>query len=412
MKILRIIARLNVGGPARHVVWLSSALNEGEYETRLIAGTVPPGEENMEYFAREHGVAPLFLKEMSRELSLKDVISFIKAFREMRNFSPDVVHTHTAKAGTIGRAAAFAYKWFTWGTLIGMPRPVRIVHTFHGHVFHSYYGRLKTRVFITIEKFLARFATDKIVVITGQQFEEIHKKFGVGRADQFVVIPLGIDTAEIRNAGPSRNRIRAELGLTGTTIAVGLVGRLTEIKDVSLFIEAAGRYIRLFGDEGTRLRFFIVGDGNLRNRLETEAAERGAGDIISFLGNRDDVAEIYSALDIVALTSLNEGTPLSVIEGMAAGRPVVSSMAGGVVDLLGKIEIEKDGFVICERGIGIPGRSDEDLLKGLIYLAKDEQLRGRLEESGKAFVNENYSKERLIDDIKELYQDLAGKNSG
>src|SRR3982751_2272873 len=181
MKILRIIARLNVGGPARHVVWLTRELNGGEFESSLIAGTVPEGEEDMGYLADECGVSPVYIREMSRELSPKDVVSLFKVYRRMVAERPDIVHTHTAKAGTVGRAAAFFYRWLTWRTLIGRPRPVRIVHTFHGHVFHSYYGGLKTKLFLAIEKGLARFATDKIVTITGQQFEEIHGHFGVGR---------------------------------------------------------------------------------------------------------------------------------------------------------------------------------------------------------------------------------------
>ena len=155
MKILRIIARLNVGGPARHVVWLTEALQNEEFQTSLIAGTVPPGEEDMNYFAEERAVHPHFIPEMSRELSVKDLSSLVKVCREMFRFKPDIVHTHTAKAGTIGRLAAFVYRWLTWETLIGRPRRVKIVHTFHGHVFHSYYGKVKTRIFLLIEQFLA-----------------------------------------------------------------------------------------------------------------------------------------------------------------------------------------------------------------------------------------------------------------
>jgi hypothetical protein len=135
----------------------------------LIAGTVPKGEESMNYVAADHGVTPIFIEEMSRELSPKDAISLIKILREIRRYKPDIIHTHTAKAGTVGRTAALLYKLVTPGA-----GKVRIVHTFHGHVFHSYYGRFKTGIFIAIEKFLARFATDKIITISPQQFHEIH----------------------------------------------------------------------------------------------------------------------------------------------------------------------------------------------------------------------------------------------
>ena len=181
MKVLRIIARLNVGGPARHVVWLTDALNDDEFRSKLIAGSVPPGEEDMGYLAREAGIEPAFIEEMSRELSPKDAVSVLKIYREIKRFQPDIIHTHTAKAGTVGRTAALLYRWLTWRTLIGQPRQVKLVHTFHGHVFHSYYGKAKTRLFVAIEKALARLATDRIVVITDQQLKEISEDVGVGR---------------------------------------------------------------------------------------------------------------------------------------------------------------------------------------------------------------------------------------
>ena len=190
MKIVRIIARLNVGGPARHVVWLTKGLHKDLFQSVLISGTVPEGEENMEYFAEENGVEPIYVRELSRELSPKDIISLWKIYRLICREAPDVICTHTAKAGTIGRIAGFIYRWLNW-------KNIRMVHTFHGHVFHSYYGKLKTKIFITIEKILAYAATDEIIVITRQQFEEINKKFGIGLEKQFEIVPLGIDLKNI-----------------------------------------------------------------------------------------------------------------------------------------------------------------------------------------------------------------------
>jgi hypothetical protein len=196
VKILRIIARLNVGGPARHVVWLTQALQGEGVESKLIAGTVPEGEEDMSYFAAEHGVEPIYIREMSRELSAKDAVSLWKTLKAIRAEQPDIIHTHTAKAGTVGRVAAFLYRWVTPGTVMGRPRRVKVVHTFHGHVFHSYYGKRKTQIFVLIEKLLARLATDRIIVITPQQFQEIHNEVGVGRKEQIEVIQLGIDLSK------------------------------------------------------------------------------------------------------------------------------------------------------------------------------------------------------------------------
>ncbi len=402
MKILRIIARLNVGGPARHVVWLTAALQDGEFESKLIAGTVPKGEKDMSYLAAENGIEPIYIEEMSRELSLKDLVSLAKIYRVIRRERPDFIHTHTAKAGTVGRVAAFFYRRLTWRALIGKSRDVIVVHTFHGHVFHSYYGRWKTRVFILIEKMLARFATDKIVVITPQQLAEIRDDFHVGHKDQFEVIPLGIDLLPYRSPESKRGIFRKEIGIAGDELLVGFVGRLTEIKNISLLLNAAAIYREAANVQKTR--FVIVGDGHLLPKLKTEAAELGVADLVVFAGSYEDVAAIYAGLDIVALTSLNEGTPLSLIEAMASGRPVISTAVGGVVDLLGTVEQTMDGFSICERGISVLPNSCESFVNGLIYLAKNERLRESLGGRGKEFVEVNYRKERLADDIKNLYR--------
>lgn len=406
MKILRIIARLNVGGPARHVVWLTQGLQDDEFRSALIAGTVPPGEEDMAYFAAEHGVEPVFIEEMSRELSPKDIVSLFKVYRLIRAERPDIIHTHTAKAGTVGRTAAFMYRWLTPGTLIGRPRRVKIVHTFHGHVFHSYYGKLKTGAFLTIERLLGRFATDRIIVITDQQFEEIHGRFRVGRPGRFSVVPLGIELGGTGDDREQTARLRDEMGAGPDDILVGYVGRLTEIKNLSLLLNTAKAY-RESGDAGPAIRFVIIGDGHLREELGSEAKRLGVDDIVRFLGNRTDVARLYPALDIVALTSLNEGTPLSLIEAMAAARPVISTGVGGVRDLLGEALESADGFTVCERGIRVDGFSPADYCRGLIYLAKNEKLRERSGAAGREFAVSRYSKERLINDIKELYRALV-----
>jgi glycosyltransferase involved in cell wall biosynthesis len=408
MKIVRIIARLNVGGPARHVVWLTKALQTAEFESVLLTGTVPAGEEDMSYFAAAHEVEPVFIPEMSRELSVKDVISLWKVYRFLRKEKPDIVHTHTAKAGTIGRVAGFFYRWLTPQTLIARPRPVRFVHTYHGHVFHSYYGKRKTKFFLFIEKALARFVTDKIITISRQQFEEIHGEFGVGQTKQFAVVPLGIDLSPFHNWQARRTLLRAEIGAGDDEILIGLVGRLTEIKNHELFLQIARRFKENF--DFPRLRFVIIGDGHLREKLEKEAEKYNIKDIVTFLGNRNDADVFYPALDIVALTSLNEGTPLSLIEAMANARPCISTAVGGVIDLLGgETRGETNGFTVCERGVRTSSGDAEGFLNGLIYLAKDEKLRDELGARGLDFVSASYGKERLISDIKEVYYDLMRK---
>jgi glycosyltransferase involved in cell wall biosynthesis len=403
MKILRIIARLNVGGPARHVVWLTQALQDDEFQTSLIAGTVPPGEDDMGYFAKEHGVTPLYITEMSREISLSDLKSLIKIYRQIKTEKPDVIHTHTAKAGTLGRIAGTMYRWITWRSIIGRPRPVRMVHTFHGHVFHSYYSSGKTRVFLAIERALA-LASDRIIVLSDQQLNEINSKYRVGKSDRFSVVPLGIDIDRFSADEETRQRLRSEFGFKESDVVVGFVGRLTEIKNLSLLLQAAA----LCRDR-TDVKFLIVGDGHLRQSLESQAASMELTDLVTFIGNREDISDIYNALDIVALTSLNEGTPLSLIEAMAAGKPVISTGVGGVRDLLGDAAGSHDGFTVCERGIRADTFEPEDFRHGLVHLIDNDDQRSQMADRAKQFVRQIYSKQRLIEDIKRLYRQLLNE---
>jgi glycosyltransferase involved in cell wall biosynthesis len=408
MKILRIIARLNVGGPARHVIWLTEGLQSAGYETLLAAGVVPPGEDDMSYLAAAVGVTPFVIPEMSREISLKDALTIWKLFRLMLRQRPDLVHTHTAKAGTVGRVAGLMYRWLTPAALIGKPRTCRFVHTYHGHVFHSYYGRLKTRLFLTIERSLARLITDRIVVVSEQQRREINEEFRVGRNEQFAVIPLGLDLSAYANWQERRPRMRAELGVSADTTLIGIVGRLTEIKNHRLFLQAAALLKQTIG---LSARFVIIGDGNLRGELEAQAKTLGLDEDVLLLGTRNDPEDFYPALDIVALTSLNEGTPLTLIEAMANARPIIATAVGGVVDLLGSAVSARDGYTICERGIVVDSSDAEAFARGLRRLSEDEALCRELGKRGLEFVARNYGKDRLLRDMAELYAEIMRGNS-
>lgn len=411
MKIFRVIARLNVGGPARHVVWLTDGLKRRGYAVVLVAGVVPPGEDDMGHLAHEARLAPVVLPQMSREISIKDPVAAWKLYRLMVRERPDIVHTHTAKAGTVGRVAGMMYRWLTPGALIGKPRTCKFVHTYHGHVFHSYYGPLKTRMFLTVERVLARLATDRIVVISEQQRSEIHETFRVGRSEQFQVVPLGIDVDAFANWPERRSRLRQEFGFAETDQLVGIVGRLTGVKNHEMFLKVAARLKELDAADGKKrvpIRYLIIGDGNLRRGLEAQARALGLNDDVIFLGTRDDPEFFYPALDVVALTSLNEGTPLTLIEGMANGRPVISTTVGGVVDLLGDCrEADKQGYVICAHGIGVASQNVEGFAHGLKLLLENENLRRTLGESGPQFVEARYSKDRLVEDIANLYDELV-----
>jgi glycosyltransferase involved in cell wall biosynthesis len=405
LKIVRIIARLNVGGPAKHVAWLTAGLQQPEYDSLLVAGTVPEGEGDMSYFADSLGVKPQYIEEMSREISWKDIATVWKLYRLFVRERPDIIHTHTAKAGTVGRVAGFCYRWMTPKVLLGQPRACRFVHTYHGHIFHSYYSRSLTKAFIFIEKALAKLVTDRIVVISEQQGDEINRQFGVGNARQFRVIPLGLDLAAFDGYPARRHKFREELGIDENTVLVGIVGRLTEIKNHEMFLRSVAEFKQV-KSETRNVRFVILGDGNLRKELESQTRSLGLENDVVFAGSRTDLEYFYPALDVVALTSRNEGTPLTLIEAMANGRAVVSTAVGGVVDLLGAVVKDEDQYLICERGLGVAAGDEKRFAAALSRLINDDSLRTELGQRGLEFVQKKYRKERLLEDIRNLYDEL------
>lgn len=409
-KVIRIIARLNVGGPAKHVVWLTAGLADAGFDTLLVTGKVPEGEEDMSYFAVEAGVFPRYFSEMSREISLNDAVTVWKLFRMFLRERPEIVHTHTAKAGTVGRTAGFLYRWLTPGILVGRPRQCKFVHTYHGHVFHSYYGRRRTQLFLVIERLLARLVTDRLIVVSKQQCIEIGEKFRVGRPGQIKVIPLGLDLGLFEDHASRRARFRQELCIHDDAILVGIVGRLTEIKNHEMFLNVVARLKAI--DPACRrqgaVRFIVIGDGALRQSLESQRQALGLDADVIFVGSRTDPEYFYPALDVVALTSKNEGTPLTLIEAMANARPVVATSVGGVVDLLGEM-VEDGPYQVCTRGISVPPGDEEAFVAALSRIIRDRSLHQEMGSRGLEFVEVNYSKERLFEDIKGLYAELLDR---
>lgn len=408
-RVLRVIARLNVGGPAKHVVWLTTGLRERGYETALLTGSIPSGEGDMTYFATSNGVVPEVIPGMSREVSFRDLMTIWRLYRKFVHFRPDIVHTHTAKGGAVGRMAGLLYRWLTPSTLWGRPRPCKFVHTFHGHVFHSYFSRWKTRLFLAVERLLARLATDRIVVISPEQFREIHQLYGVGRAEQFAVIPLGLDLQAFAEAASRRPILRREWSIADDEVLVGIVGRLTEIKNHALFLHAIARYLEVNGNRA-KVRFVVIGDGHLRAALEAQARALNLGERVFFAGQRDDPENFYPALDFVALTSLNEGTPLTLLEAMANARPVVSTAVGGVSDVVGTpvAAFPDKRYSVHERGLLAASQDVDGFVAALTRLITDPALRQELGDAGPPFVIQNYSRERLVRDIARLYEQLTG----
>ncbi len=403
IRIVRIIDRLNIGGPTKHVTWLTAGLNTAEFESTLITGVVPSNEGDMTNYALAAGIKPLIIQAMSRELGIRDIVVIVKLWRELLRIKPHIIHTHKAKAGATGRLAALLYRWLTPSALWLRPRPCRIVHTFHGHIFHSYYGVVKTKFFVAIERVLAWLCTDRIVTISEQQQHEIHEQFGVGRPAQMRIIRLGIACEE---ALARQKSLRVEYDIKEHELTVGIVGRLCEVKNHTMFLDAVARFIKDEPFSEARTHFFLIGDGHLRPALEQQAHLLGITDRVTFTGFRNDVVNLYEELDVVALTSLNEGTPLTLIEAMNKGCAVITTEVGGVINLLGRCRSQQAGFQLWDHGITTPTEDAETFARALRFLLTQTALRSEMGSSGRSFVNTHHSRQRLLQDIISLYQEL------
>ena len=382
IKVLRVIARLNVGGPALHVSYLARGLDEIGYETTLVAGSIGGAEGSMEYVAEELGVQPVYLPALQREISpLQDLRAARELLVLIRELRPDILHTHTAKAGAVGRLAAM---------LAGKDRPKVVVHTFHGHVLRGYFGPAKTEAFRRLEQGLAR-STDALIAVSPEVRDDL-VALGVAPAEKIAVIRLGLDLDQRLAAAPgAAQALRDGLDVPEGRFLVSWLGRMTEIKRVDELLHAFAR-LRAGGADADLL---LVGDGPLRPELEALASAIGIGDRCHFVGFRSDVGAVYQASDVVALTSANEGTPVTMIEAQAAGRPVVSTDVGGVRDIV------SDGV----SGFVVPPGDIDAVAERLRALADDPDLRERLGAAGTS-ARERYSVPRLVHDVDVLYREL------
>jgi glycosyltransferase involved in cell wall biosynthesis len=404
IKILRLIARLNIGGPAIQAVNLSTQLSGNHYQTLLVCGSLSPGEGDMAYLAREKGVEPLVIRELGRDISLfSDLRSFLVIRKTIKHFQPDILHTHTAKAGTIGRLAAFSLR-----IPFASSKKVRMVHTFHGHTFHSYFSPLKTFFFIQAEKMLSRF-TDKIIVLSKQQKKDICSIYKIAVREKVRTIPLGFDLSRFGNidSAPKESIEKNTNRQNFQPLRIGTIGRLTAVKNHFMLFETIN-CLRLSG-KIDNFKFFIVGDGELKKEFVEKANELELMNSIVFKGWQKDMPSVYAQLDAVALTSKNEGTPVALIEAMASCRPVVAAAVGGVPELLGRVKEKKpEGFQIAERGLMVQSGDAEALAQALLYLSENRGAMQPMIRNAKEFVLTNYGQDRLLNDIKMLYGELLG----
>ncbi len=382
-RILRVFSRLNIGGPSLHVIHLSAGLVGHGFETRLVVGQADEHEGDFLDLAQSRGVVPAVFPEFGRAIRpLDDLRALFNLYHLMRRERPSIVHTHTAKAGALGRVAA------------RLARVPIVVHTYHGHVLSGYFHPLVSTFFRGVERALAP-GTDVLLTVSDSVKDDL-VRLGVARAQRVRVLPLGLDLQPLAGSLP-RGALRNEAGWTSAARVVGIVGRLVPIKDIDTFIEAACILASTTDD----VRFAVVGDGEERARLEARAKPI-LGDRIRFFGWRKDPLGVFGDLDLVVNTSLNEGTPVALIEALAAGRPVVATAVGGTPDLL-----EGGRF-----GALVPARSPEETAQAIQAAFDSPATALRMAAEGQVAVLKRYSVARLLEDMATLYRELLARHAG
>lgn len=391
-KVLRIINRFNLGGPTYNAAYLTKYLKP-DFETLLVGGIHQESEADSTFILDNLGIEARVLDAMKREVSIS---SDWDAYREIKKiikeFKPDIVHTHASKAGALGRYAAFS-----------SAVPIT-VHTFHGHVFHSYFNKLKTNFYLNLERYLAK-RTSKIIAISELQKQELVSKFRIASNEKFSIINLGFELERFSQRREElRNQFRETYNIKEDEIAISIIGRLVPIKNHQLFLEIAKELISKYSN----LRFFIVGDGESKGELINYCQSNN----LSFSTNKNtkvaicftswikNVEYVLAGSDIIALTSLNEGTPVSLIEAQAAGKPIVTTNVGGVADV-----------VVSNKTAFVNNISDkEGFVNSMESLIKSEELRHKMGQDGQRFVQNRFSVNRLSSDVRELYYSLLGNN--
>lgn len=384
-KVVQVLTRMNIGGPAIQTVLLAAGLNSGRFRSLLVTGHLEPGEGDMGYFSEAHGVRPVFIPELGRSIRmLDDLRAFRRLFLLLREERPDLLHTHMAKAGTLGRLA---------GWLAGVP--VR-VHTYHGHVLDGYFSPVRSKLIAAAERTLAALSSSLVAISPAVRDDLVHR-FRVASKSQIHVIPLGIELAPFLRASRERSTLRSELGLGRTTALVGTAGRMVPVKNQKVFLEAAGRIHR----KQPHAHFLLVGEGPEKPALERLAADLGLTEVVHFVGWRRRMERVYPDLDVFVLTSENEGMPVVLIEAMACGVPVVATRVGGVPDLV------TDGL----HGFVTPPGDAHAVAVAIVELLSNPHRAREMAESGRRHVRGRFTAERLVRDVEALYDGLLEKHA-
>lgn len=387
IKVMRIINRFNIGGPTYNATFLTRYLSD-DFETLLLGGLPEKDESDSLYILDEYNVKPQLIKEMKRKPSLvSDVKAFLKIRSMMREFRPHIVHTHASKAGVLGRLAAIS---------LGIPV---VVHTFHGHVFHSYFSSLKTQIFKTIERFFAKKSTT-IIAISPIQKEELVHEHKIVSSSKCVVLPLGFDLIRFKTKKEEvREQIRTQYNIGEDVIAVAVVGRLAPIKNHRMFLDAT----RLVAEQtNVKCTFFIVGDGSEYNWIAEEVRElndRFSNMNWVMTSWIKDIATFNAGMDLICLTSTNEGTPVSLIEAQASGVAILATDVGGVRDCV------SEGVT----AVLSPSNDTEKFAAALLELVENEKKREFLSQNGWTHVEESFHYTRLVNDMDKLYRKLVNE---
>jgi glycosyltransferase involved in cell wall biosynthesis len=383
--------RFNVGGPVYNATYLTKYLNTDLYETLLIGGKPEKHEQSADYILNDLKVSFRQLKFMRRAISpLFDLISLIQIIIIIYKYKPNIIHTHAAKSGLLGRLASLFYY-----------KNVKVVHTYHGNVFEGYFSNFKNRILLFIERFLAKKST-KIIAISKLQAHDLIFKYKICKKEKIEIVPLGFDLYRFtENTNSKREKLRKEFNLNKTTILITIVGRVVPIKNHQLFIDV----INYCKHRSTRkIKALVVGDGSetekiidyvINNKLSYSYKDVNKECDVLFTSWRSDIDSILAASDIICLTSLNEGTPVSIIESMASETASISTNVGGVSDI---IENNISGIV--------SSKEVNDYGENLLKMIEDENLRLKLAKNGKSISLENYNYNKLVFNIESLYQKI------
>ncbi len=378
IKILRIITRLNIGGPAQHVVFLTERLNDGSFSTGLVAGSLGRGDGDMRPMAKRRGVPVTFMPALSNDAGvIGNVRALFDLYRLIRIVRPAIVHLHLAKARGLGGIAA---------KLAGVPV---VIETMHGHLLRGYFGPVKARLVLAIERAIGRWMVDAVVALSDEQRQDL-LSWRIAQPEKIHVVPLGLELQRFLVVPPEPGSFRRELGIGEDVFLLGTVGRLVPIKGHGILLRAV-KSVAPFMRQ--RLMVVLVGDGPLRNQLEADARSLQIRHLVRFLGWRDDLARVYADLDVFVQPSLSEGTPVSLIEAMAAARPVIAARVGGVPDVV------EDG----RSGLLVPPIDSEALAGAILRLWREPELARHIAAGARRAVHPRFDVDRLVAQLGDLY---------